>query len=264
MGSCPLIDGYIQAGKASRGTNSRLYLPDGRRILRVQGTRCLCECLDHLPAPMAATQPNSVVTAGIFSVSGSSSDTVLDIEPSVFMTPVDQDGDDGSDPAFADPEFQAYLANAWGAFQADKKDKGKRVRFDGIQLPLCKTGRLDPRAASIAEEVDSPAIEALRSKSAVPPRVPGSSLPQFPTPSSSSTDTIPTRAEPFIPSSSVMTSGQFRYLFPLEDKTAPKHLLDRVLATTVTISLFFSCIACLMTRSRTGLTSHHPSRMPYA
>ena len=69
MGSCPLIDGYIQAGKASRGTDSRLYLPDGRHIPHVQGTRCLRECLDCLPAPTAATQPNLVVTARIFSVS---------------------------------------------------------------------------------------------------------------------------------------------------------------------------------------------------
>ena len=192
MGSCLLIDGYIQAGKASRGTDGRLYLLDGRHIPRVQGTRCLHECLDRLPAPMATTQPNSAVTAGIFLVSGSSSEAVLDIEPSVFMTPVDQDGNDESNPALADPEFQAYLANTWAVFQADKRDKGKRVRFNGVQLPPRKTGCPDPRAASVAEEVDSPAIEALRSKSAVPPRVPGSSLPWFPTPSSSSTDTIPT------------------------------------------------------------------------
>ena len=76
---------------------------------------------------MAVSQPNLVVTTGIFSISSSSSEAVLDIEPSVFVTPVDQDGDDKSDPALADPELQAYLANAWAAFQADKNDKGKRV-----------------------------------------------------------------------------------------------------------------------------------------
>ena len=151
------------------------------------------------------------------------------------MTPVDQDGDDESNPALADPGFQAYLANAWAAFQADKRDKGKRVRFNGIQLPPHKTGCPDPWAASVAEEVDSLAIEALRSKSAVPPRVPGSSLPRFPTPSLSSTDTTPTRAESFIPSSSVTPSGQFKYSFPLEDETTPKRLLDRVLVTTVPV-----------------------------
>ena len=50
MGSCPLVEGYIQAGKASRGTNGRLYLPDSRHMPCVQGTRCLRECLDRLPA----------------------------------------------------------------------------------------------------------------------------------------------------------------------------------------------------------------------
>ena len=32
-----------------------------------------------------------------------------------------------------------------------------------------------------------------------------------------------------------MPSGQFRYSFPLEDKTAPKRLLNQVLATTVPV-----------------------------
>ena len=68
MGSCPLIDRYIQASKASCGTNSRLYLPDRRCIPHIQDTRCLRKCLDRLPAPTAATQPNSVITAGIFLV----------------------------------------------------------------------------------------------------------------------------------------------------------------------------------------------------
>ena len=108
------------------------------------------------------------------------------------MTPIDQDGHNESDPTLADPEFQAYLANAWAAFQADTKDKGKQVHFNGVQLPPCKTGHPDPHAASIAEEVDSLAIEALQSKSAVPPRASGPPLPWFPTPSSSSADTIPT------------------------------------------------------------------------
>ena len=43
------------------------------------------------------------------------------------MAPVDQDLDEELDPALADPDFQAYIANAWAAFQANRKDKGKRV-----------------------------------------------------------------------------------------------------------------------------------------
>ena len=126
MGSCPLVEGYIQAGKASRGTDGHLYLLDGRHIPCVQGTCCLHECLDWLPA-LAPVPSSSVVTSGIFSVTNSTTDTILDIKPSVFMAPVDQDLDEESDPAFADPDFQVYIANAWAAFQADRRDKGKQV-----------------------------------------------------------------------------------------------------------------------------------------
>ena len=126
MGSCPLVEGYIQAGKASRGTDGRLYLLDGQHIPRIQGTHCLCECSDQLPV-LAPAPPSSVVTSGILSVTNSTTDAILDIEPSVFMAPVDQDLDKESDPALADPDFQAYITNAWAAFQADRKDKGKQV-----------------------------------------------------------------------------------------------------------------------------------------
>ena len=51
------------------------------------------------------------------------------------MAPVDKDLDKESDPAFTDPDFQAYIANAWAAFQVDRKDKGKRVQFDGVEMP---------------------------------------------------------------------------------------------------------------------------------
>ena len=61
----------------------------------------------------------------------------------------------------ADPDFQTYIANAWAAFQADRKDKGKRIQFDGIEMPAQKTSRPGPRAVSVAEEVISPAIEAM-------------------------------------------------------------------------------------------------------
>ena len=82
--------------------------------------------LPILPA-LAPAPPSSVVTSGIFLVTNSTTDTILDIKPSVFMAPVDQDLDEESDPAFADPDFQVYIANAWAAFQADRRDKGKQV-----------------------------------------------------------------------------------------------------------------------------------------
>ena len=218
MGSCPLIEGYIQTGKASQGTDGHLSLLDGRRIPCVQGTDCLCECLDQLPA-LAPAPPSSVVTSGIFLVTNSTTDAILDIEPSVFMSPVDQDSDKESDPALADPDFQAYIANAWAAFQADRKDKGKRVRFDGVEMPARKTGRPGPWAASVAEEVISPAIEAMWSKSATPPKVPAPVANRPPPPSTS----IPFQNDS-ANTSSFNPQGQFRYSFPLEDETTPKRL----------------------------------------
>ena len=114
MGSCPLVEGYIQAGKASRGTDGHLYLPDGQHIPRVQGTCCLRECLDWLPA-LAPAPPSSVVTSGIFSVTNSTTDAILDIEPSVFMAPVDQDSDEESD-CFGRPRFSGVHRQCLGRF----------------------------------------------------------------------------------------------------------------------------------------------------
>ena len=77
---------------------------------------------------------SSVVTSGIFLVTDSTTDAILDIEPLVFMAPVDQDLDKESDPAFADSDFQAYITSAWDTFQADRKNKGKRVQLNSIEM----------------------------------------------------------------------------------------------------------------------------------
>ena len=87
---------------------------------------------------------------------------------------------------------------------------------------------------SVAEEVVLPVIEAMRSKSATPPKVPA------PVANRPLSSTTPSTSNPFQTdsantSSSFNPQGQFRYSFPLEDKTAPKRLLDRVLATTVPV-----------------------------
>ena len=44
MGSCPFVEGYIQARKANWGTDSCLYLPDGQRIPCIQGTALFLSC----------------------------------------------------------------------------------------------------------------------------------------------------------------------------------------------------------------------------
>ena len=113
----------------------------------------------------------------------------------------------------------------------DRKDKGKQIRFDGVELPAQKTGRPGPRAASVAEKVVFPAIKAMRSKSATPPKVlaPVANTPLSST-SPSTSNLFQTDSANF--SSSFNPQGQFRYSFPLEDETALKCLLDQVLATT--------------------------------
>ena len=238
MGSCPHMDGYIQSGRASRGTDGQLYLPDGKRIPRVPGTRCLRKCLDRLPVPTPGST-SSVVTAGILSVSDFTTDAILDIEPSVFLTPVAEDWDEEPDPVLTDPEFQEYLAHAWANFQANKKDKGKRVRFDSVEMLPRKTGHPGPHAASVSEELLSPAIEASQSKSLGPPKTASTSSapqPSTPTPSlSSSSSIISSHTQSANPSSTFTPQGQFRYSFPLEDEAAPKCLLDHVLNTMVLV-----------------------------
>ena len=149
MGSCPHVEGYIRSGRASRGADNRIHLPDGRRIPCVPGTSCLKDCLDRL----AATAVTPAVTTGLFSLTYPDTDAVLDIEPSVFMTPLHQTDED-ADSALAHPNFQPYIAQALANFTADK-DRGKRPRFDGVHmLPR------NPQPASVTEEIVSPAIGA--------------------------------------------------------------------------------------------------------
>ena len=150
------------------------------------------------------------------------------------MAPVDQNSDEESDPALADPDLQAYIANTWAAFQADRKDRRKRVRFNGIEMLARKTGHAGPRAVSVAEEVVLPVIEAMWSKSATPPKVPA---PVANRPLSSTTPSTSNlfQTDSANTSSSFNPQGQFRYSFPLEDETTLKCLLDQVLTITMPV-----------------------------
>lgn len=243
MGSCPHVDSYVQSGKATRGTDGRLYLPDGRRIPRVAGTRCLRECLDWLVAQSAPLPP--IVTAGILSLPFPEIDAVLDIDPSVFLAPVEQDYNDNNDPAFADPAFQSYIAQAWASFQSDRKDKGKRLRFDGVEIPVRNTGRPPPRVPQVTEEIVSPAIEAAQSQvpesSGPANAISGPSRPVFAGPRLAGPPYTPTASIPPVrlpnadPAFAPAPMGQYRYTFPLEDDAAPKRVLDRVLEATVPV-----------------------------
>ena len=82
-----------------------------------------------------------------------------------------------------------------------------------------------PRAALVAKEVISPAIEAMRSKSATPSKVPAP-VANRPLSSTSLYTSNLFQTDSANTSSSFNPQGQFRYSFPLEDETASKRLLD--------------------------------------
>ncbi|KAF8119272.1 hypothetical protein EV363DRAFT_1299810 [Boletus edulis] len=120
-----------------------------RRIPHIPGTRCLKDCLDRLPLPMTTiTAPIPTVTTGIVSLTYPDTDAILDIEPSVFLLPVD-DLDDDEPLVISYPDFEPYIARAWASFQVDKaKPKGPKLCFDDVKMPPCRTSRL-PKKSSL-------------------------------------------------------------------------------------------------------------------
>ena len=149
------------------------------------------------------------------------------------MTPLHQT-DENADSALAHPDFQPYIAQVLANFKADK-DRGKRPRFDSVHMPP-----RNPQPASVTEEIVSPAIGASRT-------TPMPSSSRLDTPIPASTSAIPRPLPPSFPKSNIPNrfetanasapapSGQFRYVCPIEDETAPRRILDKVLETTVPI-----------------------------
>ena len=128
------------------------------------------------------------------------------------------------------------------------KDKGKWIRFDGIQVPLHK--KPDAQAAMVSEEILLPEIQqsknilsSLSTSQSTP--APVSAQPKshnnISASSSSSvgsfgsTSTIP----PHIPQANLPPSfvpiSQYKYSFPLEDKSMPACILSQVLDSSVPV-----------------------------
>ena len=268
---CEICKQYLAANRAIRGTDGRLYLLGGRWIPRIPGCKGIQGCIDQIEAENAAMSQNPAaapmsapceisgqggrdppphMTAELFSVA-EPIDAILEIDPSVFMNMVQV----SPSLELTDPEFQPYIAQAWASFQADRtsKDassapsKGKRVRFDGVVIPPRTSWSTDPCAASVSEEQEilSPEVQrssqAAAARSACPATPPvdsrihnlkatdssGSNQPSSSMPSSTSSNANG--------SSSFVPSSQYRYSFPLEDKTASKRMLDNVLAASVEV-----------------------------
>jgi hypothetical protein len=261
--SCIVVGEYIWAGQISRGQDGHLYFADGSRIPRIPGLQFIKECVDRVEAKRTgaatmstsstATSANFVrdppphMTSSILAIKYPDTDTVLDIAPSAFMTAAQV----STSLNVAEPDFQPYIAQAWASFQAERglKDSRptKRVRFDGVVVPTQQVIHSNPQSASVSEELEivSPEVRQAQqtgqSTSGIPmgaqpsmlkKKAPGTWAENLGTNALGNTSAQASYANPSSPYS---PAGQYRYSFPLEDDTAPKRVLDRVLETSVPV-----------------------------
>ncbi|KIK80802.1 hypothetical protein PAXRUDRAFT_157652 [Paxillus rubicundulus Ve08.2h10] len=151
------------------------------------------------------------MTAGILTIAYPEGEVELEIEPSMFLSVVD-DPEQSMSPYSTDPDFQPYFAQAWASYQADRSAKdrpcGKRVRFDGVEVPAHPSGLGNLCAATVPL------------RPSTPPAVATATTPPL--------QTKPVTANPLPPT-------QYRFSFGLEDDTAPKRVLDRVLEASIPV-----------------------------
>ncbi|KIK79722.1 hypothetical protein PAXRUDRAFT_16177 [Paxillus rubicundulus Ve08.2h10] len=128
-------------------------MADGSPILRIQGIYSMRNVVDHLLArPAASTEstplsgfirdPPSHITAALYTTAYGDDNGLemeLEIEPSAFLHTSSTTLCVPDLSKVADPEFQAFLANAWVNFQARKgkgdQSNGKKTWFDGVKVP---------------------------------------------------------------------------------------------------------------------------------
>ncbi|KIO04903.1 hypothetical protein M404DRAFT_105924, partial [Pisolithus tinctorius Marx 270] len=210
---------------------------------RVMADRDQASTCAATPAPrnMAAQG-----TANLFCVAHPEIDVQLEIQPSAFLNTVQDANEPVAD--LADPDFQAYVAQAWATYQADKGNKGavipheKKARFDGVEI-TARPVALNPHAATVEEEIISPGVQSScatcqASKPSTPaptsstmkPYVPPTSLALMPT----CKDPVPMAIVPSqTPYPAARNQNQYHYSFPLEDEATPKRIVERVLETSV-------------------------------
>ncbi|KIO11465.1 hypothetical protein M404DRAFT_112909, partial [Pisolithus tinctorius Marx 270] len=261
---CALIEVYICTSKITRGTDNRLYLADGSQIPHFPECNSLREAVDcimadrdqastHAATPAAPCNVAAQGTANLSCIAHPEIDMQLEIQPSAFLNTIQDANEPVAD--LADPNFQAYVAQAWATYQADKGNKGaviprgKKARFNGVEItaqPMaCPANppQVDPHAATVEEEIISPGIQSSRAtrqasnpstpaptSTATKPYVPLTSL--APTPMHK--DPVPVAIVPSqTPYPATRNQNQYRYLFPLKDEAVPKHIMECILETSI-------------------------------
>ncbi|KIO11983.1 hypothetical protein M404DRAFT_19797 [Pisolithus tinctorius Marx 270] len=202
---CALIEVYIHTGKITRGTDNCLYLVDGSQIPHFpecQHARCNSCC-------------SAQGTANLFCIAHPKIDVQLEIQPSAFLNTV-QDADEPVTD-LADPDFQAYVTQAWATYQADKATIEEEIISPGVQ---------SLHAAHQASNPSAPAPMSTAMKPYVPPTNPA--------PMPMHKDPIPTA---IVPTQTLYPAAhnqnQYRYSFPLKDEATPKHIVEHILETSV-------------------------------
>ncbi|KIJ05561.1 hypothetical protein PAXINDRAFT_21195 [Paxillus involutus ATCC 200175] len=211
--------------------------------------------LDHLLAqPAASTESTSSsgfvcdppphITAALYTTAYSDDNSLemeLEVEPSAFLHTSSGDLAIPDSDEVTDPEFQAFLANAWVNFQAGKgkgdQSRGKKMRFDGVEIPRRKAPRV-----TVEEEIESPAVREARA----PGTRKSSPLSQSTTPES-----LPSQDSPSTSSSAVIIAPP-TLRAPGEGQPIAKPIPMTSLPTTARAS----------TQQREPVTSEHTPSKP--
>ncbi|KIO03685.1 hypothetical protein M404DRAFT_47851, partial [Pisolithus tinctorius Marx 270] len=136
-------------------------------------------------------------TTNLFCVTHPEVDMQLEIQPSAFLNTIQDVNEPVAD--LADPDFQAYVAQAWATYQVDKGNKG-------------------------APSTPAPTSTATK------PYVPPTSLAPMPM----HKDPVPVAivlSQTLYPAA--CNQNQYHYSFPLEDEATPKHIVEHILETSI-------------------------------
>ncbi|KAG2155019.1 uncharacterized protein EDB93DRAFT_1247974 [Suillus bovinus] len=216
---------YITSGRIIE-TDGKVFMPDDSRIPGGREDRSMKQQIDTLASQSPATGANTIqVQAGLYFRAALDIEIVAEIDSSAFMHT-------RSEPLEDEEEFEQLeriqLANqgyaVFTAKHAKKTNKGKGVRFDGVDVS--SRPRLGPssKTSKQTEEIASPQVKEAKTGKAPNPRTsvlkPATKAP-IATPATASSSQAP----------------QYRYVFLLEDKDTEKRVIDKILDTDVSLPI---------------------------
>ncbi|KIN94529.1 hypothetical protein M404DRAFT_34965 [Pisolithus tinctorius Marx 270] len=178
----------------------------------------------HAVTPAVLHNTAAQDTANLFCIAHPKVDVQLEIQPSTFLNTVQDVDVNGPVADLANPNFQAYVAQAWATYQVDK---------------------VNPHTATVKEEIISPGIQSLHathqgSKSSAPAPTSTAVKPYVPltNPAPAALCKEPTPVKVVLsqtPYPAAHNQNQYCYSFPLKDEAVPKHVVECILETSVAL-----------------------------